>query len=234
MQKVLSAFRHKIHLTWSIREYSSRLTACQNVRSAKLEADLMKDFPPLTPGALQLIKTPCIVVDSEDNIVLWYLPEALTIRRHDVFMGQLVPLNQHLSQTTRQNTDAGQSSRKSRFYYPKHSRITTGELSMSPCWNAVGHPTFSSSPILKEPTGLHFLRDANESLALLGAALWLLHPRLARRACEVMERIRQGRLNESSLTGMEESRRFWPTPFTAMAVISNKAIGGESRSSMTF
>lgn len=99
MQKVLSAFRHKskcqriscqllynlhmtVHLPWSIREYSSRLTACQNVRSAKLEADLMKDFPPLTPGALQLIKTPCIVVDSEDNIVLWYLPEALTIRRH--------------------------------------------------------------------------------------------------------------------------------------------------------
>ncbi|KAF8952900.1 hypothetical protein BDZ97DRAFT_1767909 [Flammula alnicola] len=79
MQKVLSAFRHKIQLPWSIREYSRRLTACQNVRSAKLEADLMKDFRPLTSGALQLIKTPCIVVDSEDNIVLWYLPDALTI-----------------------------------------------------------------------------------------------------------------------------------------------------------
>ncbi|KAF8963474.1 hypothetical protein BDZ97DRAFT_1758553 [Flammula alnicola] len=179
MQKVLITFRYKILLPWSIQEYSSWLTACQNCGSAKFEADLMKDILPLTSGALHLINTPCIVVDSEDNIVLWVL--------------------------------------LSKGFLDHHQR--TVYVTMLECGQT---PDIQFIPHLEEPTSLQFLQDANESLALLGAALWLLHPRLAQRACEVMEQIWQEALNESSLTEMEESQHFGPTPFTAMAIISNK------------
>lgn len=87
----------------------------------------------------------------------------------------------------------------------------------------------SSSPILQDPIkpgtqsiGELFLKENNETLALLGSLLWLLHPRLARRTCEIMERIRQNTLKEPCLEVTGRTSPWWPTPFTAMGIISNK------------
>ena len=93
---------------------------------------------------------------------------------------------------------------------------------MSLCWAPIGNTRMCSSRVLREPTGRWFLKEANDSLALLGSVLWLLHPKCARVGCEVMEKIRNRTLIEESLVELGESAEWWPTPFTTLALIANK------------
>lgn len=73
-------------LPWSIEDYSKSLTPSQNISTERNEAELLRDFPPLfcnEPGELlPLQDQPCIVVDSQGIIVLWYLPDAITRARN--------------------------------------------------------------------------------------------------------------------------------------------------------
>lgn len=112
------------------------------------------------------------------------------------------------------------------FYHLETSKNATGELSMSPAWTAIGHPNMLvSSPILRKKVGHVFLRESNESLSLLGSALWLLHPRLARRWSEIMLAINRQTLGTDAVKKLHTSgtSRLWPSPFTAMSIIGNKS-----------
>lgn len=137
-------------------------------------------------------------------------------------MEQLRPLNNAIRKIVGGTNDAALSKRMEHFYQIPGSTLKTGELSMSPAWHAIGHNKLSCSPILKEKKGIEFLENAKDSLSLFGSALWLLHPELARRGCTIMDSIRQGTLDEDCIQKIPDSRCNWPTPCTAMSIISNK------------
>ncbi|PPQ79185.1 hypothetical protein CVT26_000457 [Gymnopilus dilepis] len=120
------------------------------------------------------------------------------------------------------NSDSGKSRRMCGFYIPPNSRILAGELHLSASWRAIGQPDLASSPYLKLPGGLSLLKLGNDSFAWAASVLWLLHPRLARRGGEVMERIRQMSIDLDPVKNMGEAQAWWPTPFTSMGFISNK------------
>jgi hypothetical protein len=150
----------------------------------------------------------------------------LISRPKNVFIQELAMLSPAIAGKNAQTrTDTSNSKRKQGFFHPPSPRVETGELSMSACWHAIGWPNvLRSSPILKRPEGKNFLEMANESLALLGSALWLLHPRLARRGGEVLDRITDGTLEEACVAELHAAGTgpLWPTPFTAISIVSNK------------
>lgn len=137
-------------------------------------------------------------------------------------MEQLRPLSNEINKMPGGKNDSALSNRMKHFYDVSGSTIPKGELSMSPAWHALGHQELSSSPILKDKKGIQFLENAKESLSLFGSVLWLLHPKLALRGCAIMDSIRRGALDEHCVQQIPDSRRNWPTPCTAMSIISNK------------
>lgn len=133
-------------------------------------------------------------------------------------------LNAQFAKSTTGDSDGAKSLRKSGFAEFPDGELTPGEISMSPAWHAPGHEhePARSSPILREKTGKDFLKANNESLALLAAAMWPLHPQAADRGGEIMNTVRRGKSPEDWCAKLGYSRKWWPSPFTAMSIISNK------------
>jgi hypothetical protein len=74
-----------VRLPWSIEEYAGQLSRSQNIGTPENEARLKEKFPPIYKainGLLPLQDEPCIVMDSQNIIVLWYMPDALSKRRN--------------------------------------------------------------------------------------------------------------------------------------------------------
>jgi len=68
-------------MSWSVVDYVAELNRrskrCTG-RNETLERDLLRLFPPCTT---ELVSVPCVVVDSEGIILLWYLPGLLCGQR---------------------------------------------------------------------------------------------------------------------------------------------------------
>ena len=64
-------------MNWSIVDYMAELDRrskrCRG-RNEQLEREMLRLFPPLES---ELVSAPCVVVDSEGRVILWYLPGLL-------------------------------------------------------------------------------------------------------------------------------------------------------------
>jgi hypothetical protein len=67
-------------VSWSIVDYLAELgrrnKRCRGTNE-ELERELLRLFPPLDS---ELVCAPCVVVDSEGRILLWYLPGLLALK----------------------------------------------------------------------------------------------------------------------------------------------------------
>lgn len=66
---------------WSVLDYLAELGRRNKVcrgRNEKLELELLRLFPP-RPSEKEY--TPCVVVDVEGRILLWYLPGLLALKQ---------------------------------------------------------------------------------------------------------------------------------------------------------
>ena len=62
-------------------DYVEDLTMRATGQNEKVEAKLRRKYPPIfSPDAYHM--KPCIVTDKLGNLMLWYLPGALTITRY--------------------------------------------------------------------------------------------------------------------------------------------------------
>lgn len=85
LRNIASCFnQYIVRMPWSIVDYTKCLTQSQNMGRPEREAALLQQFPPHPSHAngTRLIRDPCIVVDAADRIIVWYLPDALTQKRH--------------------------------------------------------------------------------------------------------------------------------------------------------
>jgi hypothetical protein len=68
-------------MTWSVVDYMEALvtmgTCCLEMNE-QVERRLYQLFP---PGTMEMIAQPCVVVDSEGMILLWFLPGLLHRKR---------------------------------------------------------------------------------------------------------------------------------------------------------
>src|ERR1700689_5139763 len=64
-------------MNWSIVDYMAELDRrskrCRG-RNEQLERETLRLFP---PSESELVSAPCVVVDSEGRVILWYLPGLL-------------------------------------------------------------------------------------------------------------------------------------------------------------
>jgi len=76
-------FNHKDATVWSIKDYTNYLQENSPRSTGKnehLEAKIMKSYPPIHSPPLFQVR-PCVIVDSEGYLLVWYLPSILTLKR---------------------------------------------------------------------------------------------------------------------------------------------------------
>jgi hypothetical protein len=73
-----------VQTTWSATRYRDRLTANQSGTNADRENPLLKKYPPIFDET-RLVTTPTTVRDKVGVLLLWYLPDILTIERKASF-----------------------------------------------------------------------------------------------------------------------------------------------------
>lgn len=62
---------------WRAEDYASNLTPSATGQNLKVEAKLMKKFPPIFEPTRYMMK-PCTILDEAGNFMLWYLPQSMT------------------------------------------------------------------------------------------------------------------------------------------------------------
>jgi len=108
---------------------------------------------------------------------------------------------------------------------PWTTLISPGHVSFSPCWYNLGHQLSASMACRGPPNSptIHYLRQNKESLALLSGILAVIHPRLAVRGCSILRAIHNGEIDNGATRSLGPERAFWPSPFTAFSILSNRA-----------
>ncbi len=61
-------------------DYNNALSKNPSGRNSRIEADIAERFPPLH-NPTKYSSEPCTILDSEGNVLLWYLPGALRPER---------------------------------------------------------------------------------------------------------------------------------------------------------
>ena len=180
-------------------------------------------------------------MDSQGIIVLWYLPEAITSARNVLFTLDLmkalltsafiqdcmvIEMNQLHHDFRRSLPPAGMpSKRRETGYKPAETTTTSpGHIPFSPCWFNIAHQLTVSRSLRGWPHGptVQYLREAQESLALIGAVLGVIHPRLAMQGLSILRGIQSGAIRNVATDSLGPVRRLWPCPFTAFSIISNR------------
>jgi len=68
---------------WSIKDYTDYLqenSPRSTGQNERLEAEIMELYPPIHSAPLFQVR-PCVIVDSEGHLLVWYLPSILTLKR---------------------------------------------------------------------------------------------------------------------------------------------------------
>ena len=76
-------FYHKDATVWSIKDYTDYLQEISPRSTGQnecLEAELTDRYPPIHSPCLFQVR-PCVIVDSEGHLLVWYLPSILTLKR---------------------------------------------------------------------------------------------------------------------------------------------------------
>ena len=71
-------------MNWTVQEYVAELRRRNNRcrgRNEALEAVMMELFP---PDEEELVADPCVVVDSEGTILMWYLPSSIQLPENNL------------------------------------------------------------------------------------------------------------------------------------------------------
>ncbi|EAU90730.2 hypothetical protein CC1G_03999 [Coprinopsis cinerea okayama7 len=225
---ILEAFERRYRMKWKLQDYEAQLGVKQSGRNELLEARLAEMFPSLWSqgkDGYPVEHRPAVVLDNDGVILMVYAPGVLRKDRQVIItsaveeLGKASPPTVKLkSQTWR--TDTGT------FKNPELCEIPPGVACFAPAWWAVGHEKSSlpgpSTP-LKSKSGIKFVDEMEESLALVGAILSVVHPELYEIGCHVMNEMRVA--DESQVKYPEQVHRVlktWASPFTALSLIINR------------
>ena len=110
-------------------------------------------------------------------------------------------------------------------YKPAESTWTSpGHIPFSPCWFNIAHQLTVSRSLRGWPNGstTQYLHEEQESLALLGAVLAIIHPQLAMQAFSILRGIHFRSIQNVATDSLGPIRDFWSCPFTAFSIISNR------------
>ncbi|KAN0094397.1 hypothetical protein V8E55_002684 [Tylopilus felleus] len=161
-----------------------------------------------------------VIVDQSDNVLLWYLPTAVSSPN------QLTEL-QHLMWTIicslEQVLLSSVSTAKrpwrthTNFFHPGAS--LQGCINISPAWFQQGCHGGQSTP---KPSALDWLHESREQVAILSGALAIMHPDMYHVGQEAL--VRLGQLAESAnKPEVSEVLSLWPSVYNIASIMANRA-----------
>lgn len=75
---------------------------------------------------------------------------------------------------------------------------------------------------LRTPRGLYWIKQMQETSALLGAAVRIMHPSLYVSGIKAIRGIHSGEIPVDKSEGLAEVLRFWSSPFTGLSLMNNR------------
>lgn len=124
-----------VKTTWDIDRYCDFLGTKQSGQNAKVEAKLLKKFPPLFRPNKGLLEDPALITDKHGVGMLWYLPGLLSQTRHDQLWSAVPVLMPQLKIVKAGNWRVGPH-----FFKPSQECTKKpGSVSLSPAWFHQGY-----------------------------------------------------------------------------------------------
>ena len=117
------------------------------------------------------------------------------------------------------------TTRRETGYKPAETTTTSpGHIPFSPCWFNIAHQLTVSRSLCGWPHAatVQYLYDEQESLALVGAVLAVIHPCLAMQGLSILRGIQSGVIRNVATNSLGPVRKLWPSPFSAFLIISNQ------------
>ncbi|KAG1843424.1 hypothetical protein C8R48DRAFT_678765 [Suillus tomentosus] len=201
------AYLHPIHLDLDMIRYNEALNKRSTGRITKHEEALSKKFP---HSSQKLLDTPSVLVDSGGRIILWYLPEAISLwiqadmEEATIGMGHLLKTSMTSGEETHWRTYAG--------YFHKSDRdpLTPGCINMAPCWFQQGREPYGFPP-----TGV-FAPEVSAS-----AALRVMHPELYWASVKTQIQLARWAM-DNGLDEIYTRLQLWASVLNCTAVICNR------------
>ncbi|KAG1844902.1 hypothetical protein C8R48DRAFT_617675 [Suillus tomentosus] len=175
---------------------------------------------------------PSVLVDSGGRIILWYLPEAISLwiqadmEEATIGMGHLLKTSMTSGEETHWRTYAG--------YFHKSDRdpLTPGCINMAPCWFQQGrevrpafstvmsaHPTVSGT--LKGEGAHIVITSMQRSVLLASAALRVMHPELYWASVKTQIQLARWAM-DNGLDEIYTRLQLWASVLNCAAVICNR------------
>ncbi|KAG1728248.1 uncharacterized protein EDB91DRAFT_1086133 [Suillus paluster] len=181
----------------------------------------------------QLLEKPSVLMDSGGRIILWYLPDAISLwiqakmEAATVGMGYLLKTSITSGQESNWRTFSGH------FHMSDCRLLTPGCINIAPCWfqqgrecQPYGFPpaggfTPEVSAMLKGEGGPKVILLMQRSALLASAALRVMHPELYWASVTTQMKLTQWAM-ENELDGMYARLQLWALVFNCAAVMCNR------------
>ncbi|KDQ53081.1 hypothetical protein JAAARDRAFT_137875 [Jaapia argillacea MUCL 33604] len=215
-----------VRVTWDAERCGDWIGKRPSGLNEKTEAAIAKEYPPISyPGTMPVQTKPLTVVDVNNKIILWYVPNILSPKRHGIMWESTKHLDSLLCKKYLIGSQGkGWQINHSLFRSPSSCDVHPGLLNLSPAWFHQGHQSRTDSLHVsaslqagsRTPSLNAWLRDFYQSGALMSAILRVIHPKL----------YDAGRLALTRLMLEDEEvwdvLKVWPSVYSAMSIISNR------------
>ncbi|KAG1847056.1 hypothetical protein F4604DRAFT_1594712 [Suillus subluteus] len=187
------------------------------------EEALLTKFP---PAENIFLDTPSVVMDSGFRVILWYIPDGLSLwvqvcnfGRPTVSMGDL------LKKSVITWKGSGWRTHESNFRPAESLGLTPGCINIAPCWFQQGHEVDGFKPevsaTLKGERSLSMIMDMQRPALLASAALRVMHPQLY--WASVKTQIELGRWSgDQGMADMHHLLKYWASVYTSAAIMCNR------------
>ncbi|KAI6041128.1 hypothetical protein EDC04DRAFT_2893336 [Pisolithus marmoratus] len=172
------------------------------------------------PNALGVLDHPAVILGWDDVIALWYLPSALSQSTKNTILHSIPYLQQQL-----ETSITGHTWRRQMDWFNQSNAHLAGCLEFALARHMLGHEMqFDTLGILKNlntDASLEWLQAMAVPNAMISSVLSIIHPPLYKAGIEGIEKLK----TETALNNpvMDRALMVWPTAFTNISLISNRA-----------
>ncbi|KAG1743909.1 hypothetical protein EDB19DRAFT_1906989 [Suillus lakei] len=217
-----NAYRNPVTINLDVARYADVLHMMEKGINPACEDSLLAWYP---PEAQIHLDRPTVVCDKFSIIIFWYLLGAIDLPVQNVMVAATGKMSVPLARSVMCGAAANDNWR-THFsnFYPSQSKGTPGCINMSPTWFLQGHPVLKFHPqvvvTLKEFDGWSFSQAMYRLVALITAALRVMHPKLY--WSSLATKLAMGLwAADKKLDEMGDHLREWASVFTALIIMCN-------------
>ncbi|KAJ3506421.1 hypothetical protein NLJ89_g6879 [Agrocybe chaxingu] len=221
---ITDAYDNQEKTSWSVHDYAQELKTKANGMNDAVEEALKKKFPPMNKH-MTLSSSPLLITDKDGFVLVWYLPEALSPTRKKKMWNMLVKLGPAI-----QAPKEGDNWRTSleHYYDLQDPQYKQGSVSMSPAWFPQAHHTAEYKLIPAKclardgSPAEKWLRDMQETNALLGAVLRVINPKVYEQGMADLVKISKSPDDVENHDRVKDILGFWASPYHGLSVMCNR------------